>query len=120
MKYFKFFSTLFIAMLAFQVSFSQSIIRDTVLVNGNCGMCKKTIETSAKKAGATTASWNSDTKILQLSYDPAKTNSATIQTAVAKSGYDTQDVKATDEAYKALDGCCLYDRKEVLSHKKSE
>ena len=61
-------------------------------------------------AGAIAANWDKETKILELSYDPAVTNSAKIQTAVAAAGYDTQDVKATDQAYHSLDECCQYDR----------
>jgi hypothetical protein len=62
------------------------------------------------KAGATVADWNKKTKFLQISYDPAVTNSAKIQTAIAAAGYDTQDFKASDSAYDKLDDCCQYDR----------
>ncbi|MEO6136431.1 MAG: copper chaperone [Ginsengibacter sp.] len=114
MKHVKFLSVLFVSLLATQFSFGQTAIQDSVLVNGNCGMCKKTIEKSAMAAGATTVSWNKTSKYLSMTYDPAKTNSNKIQTAVAKSGYDTQDVKAGDDAYKGLEECCQYDRKNPL------
>lgn len=114
MKHIKFLTLLFVGMITVQLSFAQNSIQDSVLVNGNCGMCKKTIEKSALTAGATTAFWNKTTKYLKVNYDPAKTNSATIQRAIAKSGYDTQDVKAGDDAYEGLDECCQYDRKNPL------
>ena len=83
----------------------------TVKVYGNCGMCKKHIETAAKEAGATSAVWNKDTKVLSLKFDAAKTDSKKIQAKVAAAGYDTQDATATKEAYEKLDECCQYERK---------
>ncbi|MBA2746215.1 MAG: hypothetical protein H0U44_08330, partial [Flavisolibacter sp.] len=61
-------------------------------------------------AGATFASWDADTKELLVKYNAKKTDKAKIQKAVATVGYDTQDVKATDEAYEKLHGCCKYER----------
>lgn len=84
---------------------------ETIKVWGNCGMCKKKIERAAKGAGATTASWSEKTKQLQVSYTTEKTSNMKIQEAVAKVGYDTQDLTATDKAYHKLDACCQYDRK---------
>lgn len=83
----------------------------TVKVYGNCGMCKKHIETAAKEAGATSAVWNKDTKVLSLKFDASKTDSKKIQTKIAEAGYDTQEVTATKEAYDKLDECCQYERK---------
>jgi hypothetical protein len=83
----------------------------TVKVYGNCGMCKKHIETAAKEAGAAAAVWNKDTKILSLKFDASKTDSKKIQAKIAAAGYDTQDATATKEAYNKLDECCQYERK---------
>lgn len=85
----------------------------TIKVWGNCGMCKSNIEKAAKKAGANTASWSEDTHQLKFSYAVAKTSPIRIQEAVAKAGYDTQDVTADDKAYKKLHACCQYDRKAI-------
>ena len=79
-------------------------------MNGNCSSCKKHIENNALAAGATIANWDKKSKFLQISFDPAITNPAKIQSAIAAAGYDTQDFKASDEAYKNLDECCQYDR----------
>ena len=73
-------------------------------------MCQTTIESSAKKGGAKTAAWNPDTKILTVTYNSSSTNAARIQKAVAGAGYDTRDVKASNEAYDKLHGCCKYER----------
>jgi periplasmic mercuric ion binding protein len=83
---------------------------ETLKVSGECGSCKKKIETAAKKAGASYAVWDVDSKELTIKYNSTSTNSAKIQKAVADAGYDTPDVKATDEAYNKLDGCCQYER----------
>ncbi|MGZ3846068.1 MAG: heavy-metal-associated domain-containing protein [Flavisolibacter sp.] len=83
---------------------------ETLKVSGECGSCKKKIESAAKKAGATYAVWDVDSKELAVKYNSTTTNSAKIQKAIADVGYDTQDYKATDEAYNKLDGCCQYDR----------
>lgn len=90
---------------------SKSVVKDTVKVWGECGMCKKTIEKAAIEAGATSASWNTETKILQLSYKNGKTDLVKIQQAVAASGYDTKDFTADNEAYDKLHECCKYERK---------
>jgi len=98
----------------FALVFSTSIFAqksEEIKVWGNCGMCKKVIETAALKAGASTASWSEETKMLNVSYKPKKTDAKAIQEAVAASGYDTQDVTAPTEVYNKLHGCCQYERK---------
>ena len=98
----------------FALLFSTSMFAqksEEIKVWGNCGMCKKVIETAALKAGASTASWSEETKILNVSYKSKKTDAKSIQEAVAASGYDTQDVTAPTEVYNKLHGCCQYERK---------
>jgi hypothetical protein len=96
-------------------SFSQKEKTETIKVSGNCGMCKKKIETAAKDAGAKYASWNVDTKVLTVKYSSKSTDNAKIQQAVAKTGYDTEKIKATDEAYNNLHACCKYERADAKS-----
>ncbi len=120
MKITKFVSILFFMILCFQLCSAQTAKSETIKVNGNCGMCKKHIEKSALEAGATMANWDKKTKFLQISYDPAVTNSAKIQTAVAAAGYDTEDFKASDSAYNKLDECCQYDRAVFLKQDNSK
>ena len=95
----------------FSISFAQTAKKETIKVWGNCGMCKKSIESSAKKAGATKADWNTETKVLTVSYNAKSSSSKKIQEAIAASGYDTQDFTAPKEAYDKLHECCQYDRK---------
>jgi periplasmic mercuric ion binding protein len=84
---------------------------EKIEVKGNCGMCQTRIEKAAKSVdGVTQAKWSDETKILELVYDDTKTNADKVETAIAKVGHDTPMHKATDESYKALPGCCKYER----------
>jgi hypothetical protein len=85
---------------------------DTVKVWGSCEECKGKIEKAAKKAGAVSADWNDETYLLVVNYNSDKTSSMAIQKSIAAVGYDTQDVKADDAAYKKLPKCCRYKREE--------
>jgi len=119
MKSLSFIAVLFFSIFTTSASFAQTaeampaVKYETIKVWGNCGMCKETIEASAKKAGATTADWNEESKDLKVTYAVNKTSSEKIQKKIAKAGYDTKDFTATDKAYNALHGCCKYDRKDA-------
>ena len=81
----------------------------TIKVSGNCDQCKNRIETAAKSVtGVSSADWSTETKMLHVQFDGAKTNSDAIQKAIAKVGNDTEKYKASDAAYKALPECCKY------------
>ena len=85
-------------------------------VRGNCGMCKKTIETAANSVdGVTTAAWDKAKKKMEISFDAAKTDAMAVQTAVANSGYDTENVLGNLDAYKELPGCCKYDHEMKMN-----
>lgn len=108
MKTLKFFFSFFLLTIA-TISFAQAKT-EKLKVAGECGMCKKKIEKAAKSAGASYALWNADSKMLTVKYAGTSTNKTKIESAIAAAGYDTPDVKATDEAYKSLDECCRYER----------
>ena len=81
-------------------------------VNGNCEMCKKRIEKAAfSVSGVKSAEWNIDDHMLHLIVNEEKCSLTDVKKAVAKVGHDTDDVKATEEEYGKLHGCCLYERK---------
>ena len=88
---------------------------ETLKVSGECGMCQTKIEKAAKAAGASFASWDTDTKELKITYDTKSSDKTKIQQAIAKVGYDTPDFKATKEAYDKLHGCCKYERESASS-----
>ncbi|MBT8274385.1 MAG: heavy-metal-associated domain-containing protein, partial [Bacteroidia bacterium] len=75
-------------------------------VDGVCVMCKVRIEKAAVKTkGVKSAVWNVDTHELRLIFDERKTDLNTIMEKVASVGHDTEEIKASDEAYNALDPC---------------
>ena len=117
-----FIAVLFIGSLFSNQSMAQAQAsqKETVKVWGSCGMCKKKIEKAAKSAGAETAVWDVESHMLSLEYTTDKTNSKQIQEAIAKVGYDTQEVTADNKAYDDLHGCCKYDRKEIADAKPKE
>lgn len=108
MKTLKIFS-LFAFLCVAQLSFAQNTT-ESIPVSGNCGMCKSTIEKAAKKAGASSAEWDEEAKVLKVSYSNSTTDAAKIQQAVAGVGYDTRDFKASDKVYNKLPACCKYER----------
>jgi len=85
---------------------------ETIKVWGNCNTCKANIEKAAKAEGVSKASWDKDSKILTLVYEPSKVKSDDIQKKIAAVGYDTEKFKGDDKAYDKLDACCQYDRKK--------
>lgn len=85
-------------------------------VRGNCGMCKKTIEKAANSVeGVTAANWDIDLKKIDVKYDDSKTDEMAIHKAIAASGYDTDQVAGSEEAYKELPKCCQYDHGMEMS-----
>lgn len=111
MKTLNIYAALIFSIFTTNLSFAQSsVTKESIKVSGNCGMCKRTIEKSAKSAGATSADWNMETKVLSVSYNSSNVNSEKIQKAIATSGYDTQNFQADDKAYNNLHGCCKYQR----------
>lgn len=83
----------------------------TFKVYGNCGMCKSTIEKSLKGVkGVAAATWDVDKKMITVTYNPKKIELLEIHQKIAAVGYDTNEVKAKDEVYAGLHGCCQYER----------
>lgn len=88
-----------------------------LLVKGNCSMCKNTIETNAKKAGAKSAQWNAETQTLEVNFDLSKTSVEKILKKIADAGYDNQQFTAPDKVYNSLPECCHYDREPSFLNK---
>ena len=81
-------------------------------VNGSCEMCKKRIENAAfSVSGVKSAEWHIDDHLLHLIVNEQKCSALDIKKALAEIGHDTDEVKATDEQYDKLHGCCQYERK---------
>jgi cation transport ATPase len=81
-------------------------------VNGNCDMCQSRIQKAAFSVqGVKSATWSVETHQLNLILNEEKATILDVKKAVAKAGYDTDEVKSTSENYTKLPGCCQYDRK---------
>lgn len=95
---------------------------ETVKVYGNCGMCKTTIETAGNSKKVSKVSWDKDTKMATLTYNPNKTSQDEILKKIALAGYDSDKFLAPDDVYAKLPACCHYDRakKEMPKMEKTE
>lgn len=89
-------------------------------VSGKCSMCKARIEKAANSVeGVTSADWNKETKMMEVTFDGSKTDVHKIHMAIADAGHDTEMHKASDEAYAKLPSCCKY-REEEQSGKEEK
>ncbi len=106
--YFSFFLLLFL-FAATTVSFSQDKnVTANIKVFGNCMMCEERIEAALDKSGIKFASWNAETKNLEVVYNSRKITEQEIHERIAAVGHDTEKVKAKNEVYAELPYCCLY------------
>ncbi|MFH0758372.1 MAG: TonB-dependent receptor [Bacteroidota bacterium] len=81
----------------------------TIWVNGLCGMCKNRIENAALRTrGVEAATWESESKMLTISYEPAGFKANKLHYNVASAGHDTRELLAPDPVYEALPVCCKY------------
>jgi periplasmic mercuric ion binding protein len=81
----------------------------TVMIqtSGNCQECKARIEGSLKSLkGVKAASFDMDTKKVDVTFATKKVDAAAIRQAISKAGYDADDVQADQEAYDGLRKCC--------------
>jgi mercuric ion binding protein len=83
---------------------------ETFKVFGNCELCKARIEQAVKDEGASSATWDTKTRMLTVTYDPSKTNKDKLSKKLASVGHDTEKYKAPDDVYDKLPACCHYDR----------
>lgn len=83
-------------------------------VFGVCEQCKHRIEEALKVKGIRSASWNIDTKLLSVEYDPARISIDKIHNRITAVGHDTYLKKANDAVYNALPSCCHYREMETM------
>jgi hypothetical protein len=86
---------------------------DTLKVYGECGMCQSRLQKALKLDGIAAANWNTETKLLTVTYNPAVISNDGIQKKVAAVGHDTERYQADDKVYEKLPGCCHYERKKA-------
>ena len=94
---------------AFTAEAQSKTSKETFMVDGICKMCKDRIEKAALKTkGVKFASYNIEKKELYCIFNNKKTSLTEIKQAMADAGHDTEEFKATDEAYASIDDCCKY------------
>ena len=85
--------------------------RATFTVYGVCGMCETRIEKAINEMeGVFWSDWELETLELTVKYDPNIVTLEQIKEKAAKVGHDTDEVRATEEAYENLHPCCKYER----------
>lgn len=103
-------SALFIALLAFTFSAKAQSAKKAELkvkTSAVCEMCKTTIEKELAFAkGVKRSTVDVPSKIVTVTYNPKKTTPEKIRQAIAKAGYDADDVPADPKAYENLNSCC--------------
>ena len=115
-------SIIAICVIAFAIpSFGQSSNIKTIKfkVDGVCGMCKERIETAADIKGVKYVNWSVETHVCEVTYRTDKVTQEDIFKAITAVGHDTEKLKASDDAYSNIHGCCRYRSKETQdAHKK--
>ncbi|MBL7983104.1 MAG: copper chaperone [Flavobacteriales bacterium] len=91
----------------------------SVRVNGNCGMCKATIEEAALQEGVAMAEWDKKTRVALITFDSTRTTVDAVLARIAAAGYDSEKALASDTVYADLPHCCHYERtgKEIAPPK---
>jgi copper chaperone CopZ len=81
----------------------------TFWVNGVCGMCEKRIESALiNSSGVKFADWDNQTSQVKVAYNSKKITEQKLHEILAGVGHDTQKVRAKDEDYAKVPGCCKY------------
>ncbi|HRS01818.1 MAG TPA: heavy metal-associated domain-containing protein [Bacteroidota bacterium] len=72
-----------------------------------CESCKTRIEKAVNKLqGVEKSDLDLSTKILTISYDPAKVSVEKIKNTISKTGYSADEIKADKKAFDKLPACC--------------
>ena len=103
---------LFAFMLASSMAFSQDKKTETIKIKTSavCDMCKDRIEKGmALEKGVKTVALDVNTKIATITYNPAKTTPDDLRKAIAKLGYNADNVARDKDVYAKLPSCCKKD-----------
>lgn len=83
---------------------------ETVKLYGNCRMCEKTIEKSRHPKRRSQSRLGHGHQNGENHLRQHQTTLDDVLKRIAAAGYDSDQFRATDEAYNNLHGCCQYDR----------
>lgn len=99
---------IFISVFTLLTSAKAQLVKDKFKVNGNCGMCKKKIETAALGSGVKSANWDKANQIIEVEYDSKAVDISKVKKAIADAGYDNDAFTASEAVYSELPDCCKY------------
>ena len=87
-----------------------------VSIQGDCDICKNTIETAGQQKKLAAVSWDKESKIATITFDSLKTSISGILKKIALAGFDNEMYMAPDDTYAQLAECCQYPRakKELI------
>jgi len=103
-------TTCFVLLSTLSIAQIKNAKTETAKVNGNCGMCKRTIEKAGNVKNEVQVVWDADNQRASITYDPEKTTVDTVLKRIAQVGYDNEKYLAPDDVYRNLHDCCQYDR----------
>lgn len=86
---------------------AREVMEIVIKTSAQCGMCKERIERDMSfEKGIKYVNLDLETKDLTVRYRTDKSTPEEIRRAVARIGYDADDVPADPEAYERLPACC--------------
>ena len=86
---------------------SKGMQKVQIKTSAQCDMCKMRIEEAlAFTKGVKKSELNVETKIATIFYKAKKTDIQKLKEAIAKVGYDADEIPADQKAYDALPACC--------------
>lgn len=95
----------------------ESMDKASLLVQGNCQMCKYRIEAAAMSTkGVKNAIWNVETKVLVVGFLKKKTSKEKVAESIAKAGHDSEQATAYKKNYEELPLCCAYRNPNAKTH----
>lgn len=72
-----------------------------------CETCKSHVEAALYRVkGVKLCTMDATRQTIRVVFHPRKTNEVAIRQAISGCGYDADDVPATEEGLRLLDGCC--------------
>src|SRR5690606_9951165 len=92
---------------------------ETAKVNGNCGMCKRTIEKAGNMKNEAQVVWDADNQRASITYDAEKTTVDTVLKRIAQVGYDNKKYLGPNDVCRNLYDGDQYDRKLKQSKPKT-
>lgn len=107
--------TLTLALIIGTVSYAQKTEKKTVVIKTTihcnhclqCESCAMNINESIRTlSGVSKVKIQPELQNIEVTYRSDKTDADAIRNQIAAAGFDADDVKATEEGYAKLDGCC--------------